>query len=130
MKIIRGKTTIPGVKASVVTVGNFDGVHLGHRKILKSVVARAKAAGGNSIVYTFEPHPLKVIAPKKSPPLITTLERKIEEISALKPDYLVLADFTKEFAATHPKEFAEKALRKTLRAIVGRVGRDFSFGKG
>src|SRR3972149_4412442 len=98
MKIIRGKTTIPGVKASVVTLGNFDGVHLGHKKILKSVVKRARAAGANSIVYTFEPHPLKVIAPKK-------------------------------IAATHPKEFAEKALKKTLRAKEVRVGHDFSFGK-
>ena len=129
MKVIRGKTTIPGIKASVVTLGNFDGVHLGHGKILKSVVKRARAAGANSIVYTFEPHPLKVIAPKKSPPLITTLERKIEEISRVKPDYLVLANFTKEFAATHPKEFAEKALKKTLRAKEVRVGHDFSFGK-
>ncbi|MEK7314203.1 MAG: bifunctional riboflavin kinase/FAD synthetase [Deltaproteobacteria bacterium] len=129
MKVIRGKTTIPGIKASVVTLGNFDGVHLGHGKILKSVVKRARAIGANSIIYTFEPHPLKVIAPKKSPPLITTLERKIKRISAIKPDYLVLANFTKEFAATHPKEFAEKALKKTLRAKEVRVGHDFSFGK-
>ena len=59
MKVIRGKTTIPGIKASVVTLGNFDGVHLGHKKILKSVVKRARAIGANSIVYTFEPHPLR-----------------------------------------------------------------------
>ena len=129
MKVIKEKTAIPGGNSSIVTLGNFDGVHLGHGKILKSVVKRARAIGANSIIYTFEPHPLKVIAPKKSPPLITTLERKIGEISALKPDYLVLANFTKEFAATHPKEFAEKALKKTLRAKEVLVGHDFSFGK-
>ena len=71
MKILKnGK--ISGVTGSVVTLGNFDGLHLGHRKIIKKVVTRAAELKLPSALYTFDPHPLKVIRPEKSPPLITT----------------------------------------------------------
>ena len=62
----------------VVTVGNFDGVHLGHRAILDVVVRRAKDLAGEAVVYTFDPHPRKVLRPKDAPRLLTTLEQKLE----------------------------------------------------
>jgi riboflavin kinase/FMN adenylyltransferase len=74
MKIIRGLKDIKKtpMKDPVVTLGNFDGVHLGHQAIFKQVVAWSLSTGGNSVVFTFEPHPLKVLAPQRSPKLLST----------------------------------------------------------
>lgn len=122
------KTAISG--GPVVTLGNFDGLHLGHRKILSKIVKRAHSLGVPSVVYTFVPHPLKIVAPDKSPPLITTPEEKAELISELGIDFLVLARFTKGFAAKHPREFIEDVLWKGLRPREVWVGHDYAFGKG
>lgn len=130
MKILYEKFPPKRIKNSVVTLGNFDGLHLGHQKILRKVAGRAKKLKLPSVVYTFEPHPLKVVTPKKSPPLITGLEEKIVLISGLGIDYCVLAKFTKEFARKHPEEFVEEVLVRQLAAREVWVGHDFSFGKG
>ncbi len=115
-------------KAAVVTLGNFDGVHLGHQRILKKVQERAARLGTSSVVYTFEPHPLKIVAPQKSPPLILDTEEKARIVGALGIDYMVVASFTKEFAARHPREFVEEEIRPIATEVC--VGLDFSFGKG
>ncbi|HHL39452.1 MAG TPA: bifunctional riboflavin kinase/FAD synthetase [Deltaproteobacteria bacterium] len=117
-------------RGSVVTLGNFDGIHLGHRRILERVRTRARELGAPSTVYTFEPHPLKVVAPEKSPPLILPLEEKIRLIGGLGIDYLVLADFTKEFASQKPRRFVVDELVERLAVREVMVGHDFSFGKG
>ncbi|MCL4873396.1 bifunctional riboflavin kinase/FAD synthetase [bacterium] len=113
----------------VVTLGNFDGLHLGHQEILRKVRERAKKLGCPSVVYTFEPHPLKVIAPEKSPPLILDPAKKAELVESFGIDYMVVARFTKEFAAKHPREFVEEELLPLgVREVW--VGHDFSFGTG
>ncbi|WKZ33132.1 MAG: bifunctional riboflavin kinase/FAD synthetase [Thermodesulfobacteriota bacterium] len=113
----------------VLTLGNFDGLHLGHQKILRKVMERAKKLGCPSVVYTFEPHPLKVIAPEKSPPLILDPAKKAELVESFGIDYMVVARFTKEFAAKHPVEFVmEELVPLGVKEVW--VGHDFSFGKG
>lgn len=130
MQIIKDIKKVKGIKPPIVTIGNFDGVHIGHQKVLKAVKDRAKKLRLLSVVYTFEPHPLKVVAPHKSPPLLTILEEKIGLIKASGIDYLILARFTKEFASQHPKKFVEDVLVKQLKAKEVWVGHDYAFGKG
>lgn len=129
MKIIRNAAGIKGINCSIVTLGNFDGIHIGHQRLLGRLAKRAKAKGCPSVVYTFEPHPLKVVASHKSPLLIVDIADKEAIIGSLGADYLVFARFTREFAATHPREFARKVLVKGLRAKEVWVGAGFSFGR-
>jgi len=117
-------------KSAVVTLGNFDGVHIGHQKILKKVVERAAALSLPSVVYTFEPHPLTVVAPHRSPPLISTRRDKARHIASFGISRLILARFTVEFAARHPTEFVEEVIVKQLRAREVWVGHDYRFGRG
>ncbi len=130
MKVVRTPDQIEGTNGVVLTLGNFDGIHLGHQKILKTLKERAEKTGLPSVVYTFEPHPRKVVSPEKGPPLIITQEEKIALIEGFGIDYLLLAHFTKEFAATHPREFVEDVLAKRLRVREVWVGHDYSFGRG
>lgn len=115
-------------KGPVLTLGNFDGLHLGHRKIINKVRERAGKLGRPSAVFTFEPHPLKVVAPQKSPPLIIDAKAKAALVAALGIDFMVMAEFTKEFAAKHPRAFVEEEIFPLRPAEVW-VGHDFSFGK-
>jgi len=130
MKVIRQKSSFKSDIAPVVTLGNFDGIHLGHQKILSSVIKRAKALGAPSLVYTFDPHPLKVVAPEACPPLILGLGDKMALIEAAGIDFLVLARFTEELAATAPEEFVREVIVGRLGAAEVLVGENFSFGKG
>jgi riboflavin kinase/FMN adenylyltransferase len=83
MRIIRGINTFSEkLPNPVLTLGNFDGVHLGHQAIFKKVVERAKATGGTAVAFTFEPHPLKVLAPERSPLLLNTFHGKMKLIEA------------------------------------------------
>ncbi len=128
MKILEnGK--INSITASVVTLGNFDGLHLGHRRILRKVVARSRELGLPSVLYTFDPHPLKVIRPDKSPPLITTRAGKAALIEEARIEYLVFARFTADFASKHPRTFAEEVLAGELSAREVIVGHDYAFGR-
>lgn len=130
MQLIRSTRKLRNIKPPVITIGNFDGIHIGHQQVLKAVRKRAEQLKLPSIVYTFEPHPLKVIAPQKSPPLLTTPEEKIELIKASGIDYLILARFTKEFASQHPKKFVANILAGQLKAKEVWIGHDYAFGKG
>ncbi len=113
-----------------MTIGNFDGIHLGHREIFRRVVASARRIGGTSVVFTFVPHPLKVLAPEKAPRLINTTEEKERLIEASCIDVLVAAPFTREFAALPAGSFVKEILvdRIGLRRLV--VGYDYAFGRG
>jgi len=112
---------------AVITVGNFDGVHIGHQGLLKEVKKRADKMSGTSVVLTFEPHPLKVLKEKKIP-LITPFERKIELIEKLGIDVVICLPFTREFSKVSAREFVEEILLKKIgmREIV--VGYDYTFG--
>ena len=117
-------------KDTVLTLGNFDGLHLGHRKILKAVSSRARELHLKSVVYTFDPHPQKVIAPLKSPPLIMTLDEKVRMVEGFGIDYLVVADFTKKLAQKDPREFVYEVLVDGFSVSEVIVGHDYAFGKG
>jgi riboflavin kinase / FMN adenylyltransferase len=115
-------------KSAVITIGNFDGVHIGHQALFHEVIERADALGGTAIAMTFEPHPIRVVAANGSPPLITLYEQKAELIEKAGIDVLICVPFTREFAALSPRAFVEEVLvrRIGMKTIV--VGQDYTFG--
>jgi riboflavin kinase/FMN adenylyltransferase len=131
LEIVRGYQTLGRpLRRPVVAIGNFDGVHRGHQAIFALIRERAAALGGESVVLTFEPHPVKVLAPALAPPLITTYQRKLELIAACGVDVAVVQPFDASFAATPPDVFIRQALVEGLGAREVCVGFNFSFGKG
>ncbi len=114
---------------SVVTIGNFDGVHKGHQALLKKVISTATDIGGTSIAITFEPHPGRVLGKNNNPNLITLYEQKNELIAKSGIDLLVCIPFTKEFASLSAKSFLEDILLKKIGMKVIVVGKDYAFGK-
>jgi riboflavin kinase/FMN adenylyltransferase len=122
------KISKPFSKA-VITIGNFDGVHIGHQALFHEVIETAEKIGGTSIAMTFEPHPIRVLKQNGHPPLITLYEQKVELIERTGMDVLICIPFTQEFAALTAEEFIRDLLVGTIgmKAIV--VGKDYSFGK-
>jgi len=114
---------------SVLTLGNFDGVHLGHQAILRKVVERAQEINGTSIVFTFEPHPLKVLAPDRSPRLLNTFDGKMKLFAAAGIDVVICAEFTHAFAEQNPEDFARNILHVKIGVKEVYVGYDYAFGK-
>jgi riboflavin kinase / FMN adenylyltransferase len=114
----------------VATIGNFDGVHLGHRKILEAVVSRARAIGKPSIAITFEPHPLAVLRPDQAPRRLQTLRQKEEVIESIGIDWLLVIPFTRDFSLTEPEDFVKAFLSRRLAVAELRIGQHFAFGRG
>jgi riboflavin kinase/FMN adenylyltransferase len=117
-------------REGVVTIGNFDGVHRGHRRILETVVSRARAAGRPSVAITFEPHPLAVLRPDHAPPRLQTLRQKEEAIEAIGIEWLLVVPFTRDFSLTEPEDFARGFLAERLRVREVVLGAHFAFGRG
>ena len=131
MRIIRGvKNYTESLPNPVLTLGNFDGVHLGHQAIFRKVAERARATGGTSIAFTFEPHPLKVLAPERSPLLLNTFHGKMKLFEAAGIEVVVCANFTRAFADQNPEDFARDVLHKLIGVKEVYVGYDYAFGKG
>ena len=116
-------------RRAVVTIGNFDGVHLGHRALFAEVVRKSKAVDGTSVAMTFDPHPMQVLRKNYQPPLITLLEQKIELISSTGVNVLICVPFTRQFAELTPREFVEDILVRRIGTVAVVVGRDYSFGR-
>jgi len=114
---------------AVVTIGNFDGVHIGHQSLFHEVVRKAAELQGTSVAMTFDPHPLRVLTKRRHPRLITLNEQKKELIAATDLDVLIIVPFTKEFAAITARDFVSKLLvnRIGMKAVI--VGRDYTFGQ-
>ncbi len=131
MEILRSIDDIPPtLHRTVVTIGNFDGVHLGHREIFRKVRQSAGVLHATSVVITFVPHPLKVIPnPKKQIALINTYTEKETLIEASGIDCLLEIPFTAEFAALSAWEFVSEILVKRLGVIQLVIGYDYSFGR-
>jgi riboflavin kinase/FMN adenylyltransferase len=130
MRIIRGVRNIKKkIESPVVALGNFDGVHLGHQEIFRRVKERSGEVRGTSVVYTFDPHPLKVLSPDKSPPLLTTFHKKMELIRGCGIDTVICADFNLRFAALCPRDFAGEVLSQKIGAMEVFVGQDYTFGR-
>jgi riboflavin kinase/FMN adenylyltransferase len=113
----------------VVTVGNFDGVHAGHRAVLSRLVERAHAEGARAVAVTFDPHPLQVLHPDRAPELITGLEQRLELVAAVGVDAVLVLPFTLELAQWTPEEFVSRVLVDALHALAVVVGRDSRFGR-
>ena len=113
----------------VITIGNFDGVHIGHQALFYEVIEKANQLNGTSIAMTFEPHPIRVLKQNGQPPLITLYEQKIELMERSGLDVLICVPFTPEFAVLSAKDFVEDLLvqRIGMKAIV--VGKDYTYGK-
>ncbi len=131
MKIVDG---IENVKQKlpypVLTLGNFDGVHLGHQAIFRMLIDRAKKKHGTSMAFTFAPHPLKVVAPERAPRLLTTYKNKIELIESFGIDNVVCANFTKEFSRIEAEDFVKTILCNILGVKEIFIGSNYLFGKG
>jgi len=119
-----------GYGPSVVTIGNFDGVHRGHRSVLRRMVATAHAIGGASIAVTFHPHPAQVHRPDEAPPVITGLADRLELLEQTGIDAVLVIAYTPEFAAASAEDFVREYLLDGLGARVVVVGRDVRFGSG
>jgi riboflavin kinase / FMN adenylyltransferase len=115
---------------STVTVGSFDGVHLGHQAVLREIAARAGAAGRASVLVTFEPHPLEVVNPQAAPPLLTTGPERREMLAQTPLDYALFLRFDRQLAGYSPEEFVTRVLldRCGTRELV--IGHDHGFGRG
>ncbi|OGW37559.1 MAG: riboflavin biosynthesis protein RibF [Nitrospirae bacterium RBG_13_39_12] len=130
MEIIRGLEKLnKNYPNTVLTIGNFDGVHLGHRKILLEVIKKARAIHGTSMAITFEPHPMKVLAPERELRILTTFEEKAKLIADTGINVLLCVNFNRKFANLLPDEFIEDVLVKKIRAREIIVGANYSFGK-
>ena len=114
---------------AVVTIGNFDGVHIGHQSLFHEVILKAASIGGTSVAMTFDPHPLRVLTKRRHPPLITLNEQKKELIASTELDVLIVVPFTQEFAAISAKDFISELLVKRIGMQAVIVGQDYSFGK-
>lgn len=131
MKIIRNLRELSApLPHPVLTIGNFDGVHLGHREIFQRVVRKARAVGGTSAVLTFKPHPLKVLAPERAPQLLNTYAEKERLIEASQLDVLISLPFTPELAALSAEAFVDEILVGAIGARHVIVGYDYTFGCG
>jgi len=114
---------------AVVTIGNFDGVHIGHQSLFHEVVLKAARLEGTSVAMTFDPHPLRVLTNRRHPPLITLDEQKRELIASTELDVLIVVPFTQEFAAISARDFISELLVKRIGMQSVIVGQDYSFGK-
>lgn len=115
---------------TVCAIGNFDGVHLGHQKILLELEKAKKETGLPSLVYSFQPHPVRILNPKKDLKLIFSYEQRIRLLERFNPDGLVISHFTKQLAKTRAEDFVKNILVGLLRVKMVVVGYDFNFGKG
>lgn len=116
-------------RGAVVTVGSFDGVHLGHRAVLDRLRRRADATGGRAILLTFEPHPLRVIRPGSAPAILTTVREKAEILAQCGLDFAVFLRFSRELAEYSPRRFVEEILLDRLGTTELVIGHNHAFGR-
>lgn len=129
MKIYRHLTELPAdFGPSIATIGNFDGVHRGHRGVISEVVERARSLGIRSVAITFDPHPARILRPETRLPLITPLQQKLELLATTGIDALLLLPFTAEFSRMTARSFATGVLRDALHVTELHEGENFRFG--
>ena len=117
-----------GYGPSVVTLGNFDGVHKGHRAVVSTVVEQAAARGATSVAVTFDPHPLALLHPERSLQMITSPDQRLELLAATGLDAVLVMEFTRELASWTPERFVVDVFVKALGASLVVVGEDTRFG--
>lgn len=129
MKIYRHLSEIPAnFGPSVATIGNFDGVHRGHRGVISEVVDRARSLGVSSVAITFDPHPARILRPQAHQPLITPLDQKIELLATTGIDALLILPFTGDFSRMTARSFATNVLQQSLHVTELHEGENFRLG--
>ncbi|HEX8163660.1 MAG TPA: bifunctional riboflavin kinase/FAD synthetase [Pyrinomonadaceae bacterium] len=128
MRLFHGTDNAEIGRPTVLTLGVFDGLHLGHQLIVRTVVERAREAGAVPTVVTFDPHPRAVLHPESAPPLLQTFDQKIEALGLLGVGQTIVVRFTPEFARVRAAEFLRDVVHERLHAREVYLGRGFAFG--
>ena len=129
MKIFHGTENANILRPTVVTLGVFDGLHLGHQRIMQTVVERAKAVGAVPTAITFDPHPRAVLHPDSAPPLLQTLDQRLANFEVLGIEQAIVIPFDREFADQPAENFLNDIVRDRLHAKEVYLGKGFAFGK-
>lgn len=130
MKLIRNLNALPAdLRGGAVSIGNFDGVHQGHARIVETLRAQAISVGGPSIVFTFDPHPVRLLRPHEVPPPLTWADRKAELIAELNVDGMIVYPTNEKLLALTPEEFFQQIVVEQLGALAMVEGPNFYFGK-
>ena len=129
MKIFHGTENAGILRGTVLTLGVFDGLHLGHQKIMERVVSRAKQIGAIPTTITFDPHPRSVLYPENSPPLLQTLDQRLANFEVLGIEQTIVIRFDKDFADQNAEEFLRDSVHERLQAKEVYLGKGFAFGK-
>jgi len=130
MQVVHGHHNAPAWRGAAVAIGNFDGVHLGHRALIARGRELAAARDALTVALTFDPHPSTLLAPARAPLLLTSIERRIELLAEAGVDAVVVEPFTRELAGVAPSAFVDDVVIFALRARAIVVGYDFRFGQG
>jgi riboflavin kinase/FMN adenylyltransferase len=129
MKIFHGTENANISRPTVLTLGVFDGLHLGHQQIMQTVVSRAKAINAVSTAITFDPHPRAVLYPESAPPLLQTLDQRLAAFEFLGIEQAIVVRFNQSFAAQDAEEFLREIVYEGLQAREVYLGKGFAFGK-
>ncbi len=131
MELIRGIESLKSPpKGTVLTIGSFDGVHLGHQLIIKRMVRKAREVKGVGAILTFHPHPLETLQPSTSPSLLTPISKRVKIFDELGADLCIICRFDHNFASMEPGEFVDEVLCQRLRVRILLIGFDYHFGRG
>src|SRR5947207_14233346 len=128
MRLFHGTDNAAITRPTVLTLGVFDGLHLGHQRIMQTVVERAKATGASPTVITFEPHPRAVLHPESAPPLLQTFDQKIEAMGVLGIEQTIVIHFDRAFSQIRAEDFLRDVVVDRLHAKEVYLGRGFFFG--
>ena len=129
MEVYRSIDFLPQFRNAVITIGTFDGVHLGHQKIIDALVNEAHSVNGESVLITFDPHPRKIVNPAQSLQLINTLDEKIELLNEKGIDHVVVVPFTEAFSEQSPELYIKDFLISRFHPHTIIIGYDHHFGK-
>ena len=130
MKIFHGTENANILRPTVLTLGVFDGLHLGHQQIMRTVVERAKAVRAVPTAITFDPHPRAVLHPESAPPLLQTLDQRLANFEVLGIEQAIVIPFDRDFAAQSAEDFLHYIVHDRLHAREVYLGKGFAFGKG
>lgn len=128
MKTLNGLTEAACLRGGFVSIGNFDGVHCGHRSMIAALIGRAREFGGPAVVFTFEPHPIALLRPEQTPPPLTTIERKLELLAECGVDYTLVYPTDQALLDLTPRAFFDQIVLTRLGARGLVEGPNFCFG--
>src|SRR5215470_15255715 len=130
MQVVYGHRSAPAWRGAAIAIGNFDGVHVGHRALIARARELAAASDALTVALTFDPHPSALLAPARAPRMLTSIERRIELLAEAGVDAVVVEPFTRELAGFSPEAFIDDVVIAALGARAIIVGYNFSYGQG